>query len=217
MHDINNANSLLLLCLWTLPELLLQKSCKFINAVYHHIVGNNHLGGQDFNNQLQKYLMSEIKNLYGRELVESSDIQSLRAAVETAKLNLTLHTVTTLNITLHSFNKKVYTRKITRKEFESINKVLFDKILEPIKAILDYTELERSDVDEIVMVGGSTRIPRVRQLIKEYFNKSLNTGIDADLAVVSGVAIQAGIIGGMWPLPVSAVEVQTSVQKIVLN
>ena len=161
--------------------------------------------------------MSEIKNLYGRELVESSDIQSLRTAVETAKLNLTLHNVTTLNITLHSFNKKVYTRKITRKEFESINKVLFHKILEPIKAILDYTELERSDVDEIVMVGGSTRIPRVRQLISEYFNKSLNTGIDADLAVVSGVAIQAGIIGGMWPLPVSAVEVQTSVQKIVLN
>lgn len=181
------------------------------------ISGNNHLGGQDFNNQMQKYLLADIKSIFGKELENSGDVQSVRAAVEAAKLNLTSHDVTTLNITLHSFNHKVYNRKITRKEFESINKVLFDKILEPIKAILDYTELEPSDVDEIVMVGGSTRIPRVRQIISEYFNKSLNTGIDADLAVVSGVAIQAGVIGGMWPLPVSAVEVQTSVKKIVLN
>ena len=67
------------------------------------------------------------------------------------------------------------------------------------------------------MVGGSTRIPRVRQFISEYFNKSLNTAVDADLAVASGVSIQAGIIGGIWPLTVSAVEVQMSVKKIVLH
>ena len=67
------------------------------------------------------------------------------------------------------------------------------------------------------MMGGSTRIPRVRQLLSEYFNKSLNTAVDADLAVVSGVSIQAGIIGGMWPLTVSAVKVQTSVKKILLH
>lgn len=102
-------------------------------------------------------------------------------------------------------------------EFEAINDKLFKKILEPIEAILDFIEVDKSFIDEIVMVGGSTRIPRVRELISKFFNKMLNTSIDADLAVVSGVAIQAGILGGNWPLKVSAIEVPTSVRKIILS
>ena len=175
------------------------------------------MGGQDFNNQFQKYLLADIHKRYQRSLTDLGDLQLLRSAVESAKLDLTSHNSTVISIVLTSFDNLLYTKNISREKFEDINKVLFDKVLEPVKAVLNYTELERSEVDEIVMVGGSTRIPRVRQLISEYFNKSLNTAVDADLAVVSGVSIQAGIIGGMWPLTVSAVEVQTSVKKIVLH
>lgn len=67
--------------------------------------------------------------------------------------------------------------------------------------------LEKEEVDEIVLVGGSTRIPRIRRLISEYFGKEPNTSVDPDLAVVTGVAIQAGIMGGSWPLQVSAIEI----------
>ncbi|XP_067935195.1 heat shock 70 kDa protein 13-like [Watersipora subatra] len=181
------------------------------------MAGNNHLGGQDFNNQLQNYILKDIQNHYHEALTEPGDLQLLRAAIETAKLNLTLHDATILTLPLASLGNKTYTHKVTREEFERINEPLFEKILEPVGAVLEYTELERSEVDEIVMVGGSTRIPAVRRLVSHYFNKSLNTAVDADLAVVSGVSIQAGIIGGMWPLMVSAVEVQTSVKKIVFN
>ena len=151
------------------------------------LLGNNHLGGQDFNNQLQEYLLEDIHKQYQRTLTDSADLQLLRSAIEAAKLDLTSHNSTLIKITLSSFDNKVYTTNISREKFESINKILFDKILEPIKAVLDYTELSRLEMDEIVMVGGSTRIPKVRQLIREYFDKSLNTAVDADLAVVSGL------------------------------
>lgn len=180
------------------------------------ITGNNHLGGQDFNVQLQNYLLNDIYNEFQHRLTDPNDMQQLRSAVETAKIRLTTESNTLLELPLTSIHK-VYKKNISRDLFEDINKELFEKVLEPVKVILNYTELSRAEVDEIVMVGGSTRIPKVRQLIRDYFNKSLNTGIDADLAVVSGVSIQAGIIGGMWPLTVSAVEVQNSVQKIVLQ
>ena len=80
--------------------------------------------------------------------------------------------------------------------------------------MLEATQLSREQVDEIVLVGGSTRIPKVRQLIGDYFGKKPNTAVDPELAVASGVSVQAGILGGMWPLTVSAVELPTRVRKI---
>lgn len=142
--------------------------------------------------------------------------------MESAKLNLTSDLHADMKLRIHSLENGsgavYYSRQVSRAEFERVNSELFDRVLEPIRAVLDYTELEKADVDEVVMVGGSTRIPRIRELVSAYFNhKKLNTGVDADLAVVSGVSIQAGVIGGMWPLTVSAVEVQNSVKKIFLN
>lgn len=91
--------------------------------------------------------------------------------------------------------------------FEKLNDDLFQRVLQPIERVLKEVDLPKEYVDEVVLVGGSTRIPKVRQIIEEYFDgKKPNVAIDPELAVATGVAIQAGIIGGMWPLQVSALE-----------
>ncbi|XP_073526912.1 heat shock 70 kDa protein 13 [Phyllobates terribilis] len=97
--------------------------------------------------------------------------------------------------------------EISRKLFEHLNEDLFQKVLVPIERVLKEGHLQKDEVDEIVLVGGSTRIPRIRQVIRDYFDKEPNTSVDPDLAVVTGVAIQAGIMGGSWPLQVSAIEI----------
>jgi stress 70 chaperone-associated protein len=129
------------------------------------------------------------------------------------KLNLTTDTQVTVGFPLPSLNSgkslAVLKLNITRSTFEKLNEDLFEKVLIPVKKVLEVTELEQSDIDEIVLVGGSTRIPRVRQIIKEFFNgKEPNVSIDPELAVATGVALQAGILGGAWPLHVSAIEIQ---------
>lgn len=183
--------------------------------------GNNHLGGQDFNNRLFNHLMTTINKEFNRPLTDPEDIQSLRLAVETAKLQLTYHDSAEINLQLHSFKNKAslnqpltFKHTVTRKTFQDINKDLFKKVLEPIQLVIKTLEMDRREVDEIVLVGGSTRIPMVRELIREYFSKDLNTAIDPELAVVYGVSIQAGILGGMWPLAVSAIELPTAAKKI---
>ncbi|CAM4418485.1 unnamed protein product [Lepidochelys olivacea] len=103
--------------------------------------------------------------------------------------------------------KVVFETQISRKLFEMLNEDLFQKILVPIEQVLKQGHLPKTEVDEIVLVGGSTRIPRIRRVIQEFFGKEPNTSVDPDLAVVMGVAIQAGIVGGSWPLQVSAVEI----------
>ncbi|KAM4796854.1 heat shock 70 kDa protein 13 [Rhinophrynus dorsalis] len=97
--------------------------------------------------------------------------------------------------------------EISRKLFETLNEDLFQKILVPVERVLTEGHVLKEEVDEIVLVGGSTRIPRIRQVIRDFFGKDPNTSVDPDLAVVTGVAIQAGIMGGSWPLQVSAIEI----------
>lgn len=139
--------------------------------------------------------------------------------METAKINLTFQPSVTIRVPLrlrtnHDSDAEgsrtasvLFQTVITRRVFEEINEDLFQKILAPVETVLADGHLEKEDVDEIVLVGGSTRIPRIRRLISEYFGKEPNTSIDPDLAVVTGVAIQAGIMGGSWPLQVSAIEI----------
>ncbi|NXC48683.1 HSP13 protein, partial [Penelope pileata] len=103
--------------------------------------------------------------------------------------------------------KVVFEREISRKLFEMLNEDLFEKILVPIEQVLKEGHLHKAEVDEIVLVGGSTRIPKIREVIRDFFGKEPNTSVDPDLAVVTGVAIQAGIVGGSWPLQVSAIEI----------
>ncbi|XP_076468566.1 heat shock 70 kDa protein 13-like [Babylonia areolata] len=181
------------------------------------MAGNNHLGGQDFNQRLLAHLLTVVKERFGRPLTDRADIQALRLQVEDAKLNLTHHLHTQIHLPLTSFGGQQLLESISRTLFEDLNYDLFRKALQPIDRVLEVARLSRDEVDEIVLVGGSTRIPKVRQLIAEYFGKKPNTAIDPELAVVSGVSIQAGIMGGMWPLTVSAVELPTRVRKIQVH
>ncbi|KAM6439716.1 heat shock 70 kDa protein 13 [Rhynochetos jubatus] len=107
----------------------------------------------------------------------------------------------------NNFVKVVFEMEISRKLFETLNEDLFEKILVPIEQVLKEGHLHKTEVDEIVLVGGSTRIPQIRKVIRDFFGKEPNTSVDPDLAVVMGVAIQAGIVGGSWPLQVSAIEI----------
>ncbi|XP_075289926.1 heat shock 70 kDa protein 13 isoform X2 [Opisthocomus hoazin] len=107
----------------------------------------------------------------------------------------------------NDFDKVVFEMEISRKLFEMLNEDLFEKILVPVAQVLKEGHLHKAEVDEIVLVGGSTRIPQIRRVIQDFFGKEPNTAVDPDLAVVMGVAIQAGIVGGSWPLQVSAIEI----------
>ena len=186
-------------------------TCMFVSLFD---AGNNHLGGQDFNQRLLQHMLGVVKERFGQPLMDKADVQALRLQVEEAKLNLTHHLETRITLPLHSFGGKLFQQSISRTLFEDLNYDLFKKALLPIDRVQEVTQLTTDQVDEVVLVGGSTRIPKVRQLIRDYFGKQPNTAIEPELAVVSGVSIQAGIIGGMWPLTVSAVELPTRVWKI---
>lgn len=182
--------------------------------------GNNKLGGQDFSQRLLQYTTERVRQEFGVPPTLKEDVHRLRQAVEVAKLNLTLQPSVTIGVPLHLHTRSsselpegsapapvLFQAVITRELFEELNEDLFQKILAPVETVLAEGHLEKEEVDEIVLVGGSTRIPRIRRLISEYFGKEPNTSVDPDLAVVTGVAIQAGIMGGSWPLQVSAIEI----------
>ncbi|XP_027006383.2 heat shock 70 kDa protein 13 [Tachysurus fulvidraco] len=177
------------------------------------MAGNNKLGGQDFSQRLFQHVSDRVLQQYGIALSLKEDVQRLRQAVEEAKLGLTVNSSVTLKVPLHlrtsgaQEERVTFQQELSRQLFEELNADLFQKILAPIETVLAEGRLEKDEVDEVVLVGGSTRIPRVRQIISEYFGKEVNTRVDPDLAVVTGVALQAGIMGGSWPLQVSAIEI----------
>ncbi|KAM9321352.1 heat shock 70 kDa protein 13 [Gastrophryne carolinensis] len=201
------------------------------------MAGNNKLGGQDFNQRLLQYLYESLYSTYGAVPSLKEEIHRLRQSVEAVKLNLTWHHSAWVRASLtlpaqaspdpqeghrqeqvasnpetkhdqkNHVHKVHFEMEITRKLFEHLNEENFQKILVPIERVLHEGHLHKQEVDEIVLVGGSTRIPRIRQVIRDFFGKEPNTSVDPDLAVVTGVAIQAGIMGGSWPLQVSAIEI----------
>eukprot|EP00794_Sanderia_malayensis_P020635 gene20635-22670_t len=183
------------------------------------MAGNNRLGGQDVNQNLMEYLKLVISKTHGIDLSNQMDLQRLRSEVENIKINLTSFFVVDIHIPFQATFKNgshfTFSHRINRETFNDINAELFLKVLKPIKRVLDEAKFSTNDVDEIVLVGGSTRIPKVRDIVGDFFGKKPNVEIDPELAVVTGVSIQAGILGGMWPLQVAAVELPTShIQKI---
>jgi stress 70 chaperone-associated protein len=180
------------------------------------MAGNNRLGGQDFNQNLLNYILNLIDNENQKN--DPNFLQHLRIEIEKCKLDLS-------SVDQCLINSQWL---ITRDLFEEINQDLFQKILEPLDRIFSYinsdinedevddisNRLTPNNIDEIVLVGGSTRMLKIRQLIENYFQKKPNIQIDPDVAVTHGVSIQAGILGGVWPLTVSATEVRTAVEKI---
>jgi len=159
--------------------------------------GDTHLGGQDFDNRLVKWMLDTIKSKYSEDVSKNDRIVAkLRAEAEKAKRALSSTTDT--QITLDNLiNGKDFSVKLTRAKFEELNKDLFSATLEPVRKALEDAKWKKTDINEIVLVGGSTRIPKIRELLKDFFNgKELNHSVHPDEAVAYGAAVQAGVLTG---------------------
>ena len=157
--------------------------------------GDTHLGGEDFDQRIMQYFLDKFKR--ETKLDASKDaraVQKLRREVEQAKKVLSnLHKT---HIEIESFHGgKDLKETLTRAKFEELNMDLFKRTLEPVRRVLEDAKLQKRDIDEIVLVGGSTRIPKVQQLIKDFFDgKEPNKGVNPDEAVAFGAAVQGGVL-----------------------
>jgi len=158
--------------------------------------GDTHLGGEDFDNALVKHFSEEFKRKNKKDL--SSDkraVRRLRTACERAKRSLS--TLAKASIEIDSLHSGIdFYSNITRAKFEEINAATFLSTLEPVKKVLKDAKIDKSKVDDVVLVGGSTRIPKVQSLLSEFFGKELNKSINPDEAVAYGAAVQAAVLTG---------------------
>lgn len=159
--------------------------------------GDTHLGGEDFDQRVMAHFIKKFNRQHKTDVAKNKRaVAKLRREVEKAKRALsTQHQV---KIEIEAFHEGMdFSESLTRAKFEELNNDLFRKTMRPVEAVLTDAGMNKNDIHEIVMVGGSTRIPKVRQLVKDYFNgKEPNLGINADEAVAYGAAVQAGILGG---------------------
>ncbi len=159
--------------------------------------GNTHLGGSDFDNILMKYFLDEFKRKHHKDAsVNKRSLRRLKTACERCKK--TLSTSTSASLELESFFEGVdFFTNITRARFESLCMNLFTECLTPVTKVLQDAGVSKSQVDEIVLVGGSTRIPKVQELLTNFFGgKELSKGINPDEAVAYGASVQAAILSG---------------------
>ncbi|KAF8595079.1 heat shock protein 70 [Ceratobasidium sp. AG-I] len=158
--------------------------------------GDTHLGGEDFDNRVIEHFAREYKKKTGTDVSKNQRAMSkLKKEVEKAKRTLSSQMSTKLEI--ESFeNGNDFSDTLTRAKFEELNIDLFRKTMKPVEQVLKDSGVKKEDVSDIVLVGGSTRIPKVQQLIKEYFGKEPSKGINPDEAVAYGAAIQGGILSG---------------------
>ena len=159
--------------------------------------GDTHLGGEDFDNRLVDHFVTEFKRKFKKDLKGNPRaLRRLRTACERAKRSLSSSTQASIEIDSLAEGIDFYT-KITRAKFEELCNDLFRSCLEPVEKALKDAKLEKSEIHEVVLVGGSTRIPKVQQLLEDFFNgKKLNKTINPDEAVAYGAAIQAAILCG---------------------
>merc|ERR1711970_1124862 len=159
--------------------------------------GDTHLGGEDFDQRVMEHFIKVYKKKTGKDVRKNArTVQKLRREVEKAKRALSsAHQV---RIEVESmFDGEDFSESLTRAKFEELNMDLFRGTMKPVQKVLEDADMQKKDVDEIVLVGGSTRIPKVQQLVKEYFNgKEPSRGINPDEAVAFGAAVQAGVLSG---------------------
>ena len=159
--------------------------------------GDTHLGGEDFDNILVKHFTTEFKRKHRQDIEDNKrSLRRLRTACERAKR--TLSSGNTASIEIDSLYDGIdFFTSITRAKFESLCMPLFNKCLEPVTKVITDSKISKSNVDEIVLVGGSTRIPKVQELLSNYFNgKELSKSINPDEAVAYGASVQAAILSG---------------------
>src|SRR6266478_2405754 len=156
--------------------------------------GNTHLGGDDFDRALVEWLLADIKAVHGEDLSSDPEaVQELRLGAEAAKCRLSSEERTTLTI---PFERFTYRREITRAEVERLIAALVDQTLGPCRLALKDAGLTPDQVDEIVLVGGSTRVPLVRRRVEELFGKTPHSQLNPDEVVALGAAVQAHILAG---------------------
>nr|ACG60423.1 heat shock protein 70-2 [Tetranychus cinnabarinus] len=159
--------------------------------------GDTHLGGEDFDQRVMDHFIKLYKKKTGKDIrSDNRAVQKLRREVEKAKR--TLSSAHQARIEIESFFEgEDFSEVLTRAKFEELNMDLFKSTLKPVQKVLDDSDLQKKDIDEIVLVGGSTRIPKIQQLVKEFFNgKEPTRGINPDEAVAYGAAVQAGVLSG---------------------
>jgi molecular chaperone DnaK len=162
--------------------------------------GNNHLGGDDFDKNVMDYIVSEFKKEHGIDL--SSDkmaMQRIKDAAEKAKKDLSGMSTTNINLPFISQTADGPVHldmNLTKAKFEDLNRDLFDSTLEPVHKALKDAKLTAKDIDEVLLVGGSTRIPYIQDLVKKELGKEPNKSVNPDEVVAMGAAIQGGVLTG---------------------
>jgi L1 cell adhesion molecule like protein len=159
--------------------------------------GNTHLGGEDFDNRMVAHFADKFKKESGKDITKNSRaLRRLRTACERAKRTLSSATQASIEIDSLFEGSDFYT-SITRALFEQLNMDLFKSCMQPVEKVLADSKIDKGRVHEVVLVGGSTRIPKVQSLLQDFFNgKQLNKSINPDEAVAYGAAIQAAVLGG---------------------
>nr|CAD7577424.1 unnamed protein product [Timema californicum] len=159
--------------------------------------GNTHLGGEDFDSILVQHFAAEFNRKFKKDLLSNKKaVRRLRTACERTKR--TLSVATQANVEVDSLHEGIdFYSTITRARFEELNIDLFRRTLEPVEKALSDARMNKTDIHEIVIVGGSTRIPRVQRLLQDFFNgRELNKSINPDEAIAYGAAVQAAILTG---------------------
>ncbi len=162
--------------------------------------GDTFLGGEDFDMRLVEYLAEEFKKDQGIDLKNDKlALQRLKEAAEKAKIELSSSSQTEINlpfITADQSGPKHLTMKLTRAKFESLVDDLVKRTVEPCKAALKDAGMKAGDIDEVILVGGMTRMPKIQEVVKQYFGKDPHKGVNPDEVVAMGAAIQAGVLQG---------------------
>ncbi|MFQ5930555.1 MAG: molecular chaperone DnaK [Acidobacteriota bacterium] len=162
--------------------------------------GDTHLGGDNIDQRIIDWIIEEFKKDQGIDLSQDKmALQRLKEAAEKAKMELSTTQETDINlpfITADAAGPKHLNMKLARSKFEQLAGDIFERTLGPCKQALEDAGLKPEDVNEVVLVGGSTRIPRVQQIVREFFKKEAHKGVNPDEVVAVGAAVQAGVLGG---------------------
>jgi len=162
--------------------------------------GDTHLGGDDFDQRIMDYILDEFKKSEGIDLRnDRMALQRVKEAAEKAKVELSSATETEINlpfITADASGPKHLNMKLTRARIESLTRELVEKTISPIEAALKDAKLKPADIDEVILVGGQTRMPLVQETVRKFFGKEPNHSVNPDEVVAMGAAIQAGVLAG---------------------
>ena len=162
--------------------------------------GNNHLGGDDYDQRIVDFLVGEIKDEYDLDITQDKmAMQRLQDAAEKAKKDLSGMTTTQISLPFLAQAKDGVVNfeiALTRSKFEKLTEDLTEQTLEPVRKALKAAKLTKNDIDKVLLVGGSTRIPKVQEVIKEELGKEPSKGVNPDEVVAMGAAIQGGVLSG---------------------